>query len=187
MSNEIKDRTVYMLCRKDKTGDDGTDIYIGSTSQSLKERLRCHKKDAQRSRNVNNRLYKRMDEVGLQNWKTIPLLTFACDQKTIFEFEKQWIDLIGADLNIRSPITDRKEYNAGYYLGNKKAIQQRHAGYREANKQNIREQQAGYRQFNVQNKIHHCDVCDKSFGYRKDLNKHYKTLAHSYAYMGFVD
>ena len=111
-----------MLCRKDKTGDDGTDLYIGSTSQPLEERLRCHKKDAQRSRNVNNRLYKRMGQIGLQNWKIIPLVTFVCVQKTIFGFEKQWIDLIGADLNVRSPITDRKKYNAGYYLGNKKAI-----------------------------------------------------------------
>ena len=186
MSDEIKDRTVYMLCRKGKK-EDGTDIYIGSTSQKLEERLRGHRKDAQIPRNVNNRLYVRMNGVGLQNWKIIPLLTFACNKNTILQFEKQWVDLIGADLNMRSPITDRKEYDAGYYLRNKKAIQQRHASYREVNKQNILEQQAGYREFNVQNKIHHCSVCDKSFGYKKDLDKHYKTLKHSNAYMNSVD
>ena len=191
MSDEIKNRTVYMLCRTGETGDDGIDIYIGSTSRPLKERLWEHQKKARKFKmlgySVSNKLFTRMFDVGVRNWRIIPLLTFACDQKTIFEFEKQWIDLIGADLNIRPPITDRKKYNAGYYLENKKAIQQRHAGYREANKQNIREQQAGYREFNVQNKIHHCDVCNKSFGYRKDLDRHYKTLAHSYAYMDSVD
>ena len=79
-ADEIKNRTVYVLCRKDKP-EDGTDLYIGSTSQPLKERLRCHKKDAQRLKNGNIRLYKRMNENGLENWKIIPLLTFACDKK----------------------------------------------------------------------------------------------------------
>ena len=44
-----------------------------------------------------------------------------------------------------------------------------------------------FRENNVQNKIHHCDVCDKSFGYRTDLGRHYKTLEHSNAYMNSVD
>ena len=191
MADEIKNRTVYMLCRTDKDEDDGTDTYVGSTSQPLNERLRDHKKKARKFKilgySTGNKLFTPLIEVGVHNWKIVPFLTFACDQKTIFEFEKQWLGLIGADFNIRSPIMDRKEYNAGYYLENKKAIQNRHAGYRESNKQNILEQQAGYREFNVQNKIHHCDVCDKSFGYRKDLDRHYKTLAHSYAYMDSVN
>ena len=118
MSDEIKNRTVYMLCRKDKE-EDGADFYIGSTSRPLKERLWGHRSDAQ---NGGSKLYKRMREIGLQNWKIIPLLTFACDKKTILEFEKQWIDLIGADLNMISPITDQKEYNAAYHKANKVAI-----------------------------------------------------------------
>ena len=190
MSDEIKNQTVYMLCRKDKK-EDGTDIYIGSTSRPLEERFREHKKRARKFKmfgyNEDNKLSTRMNDVGLMNWKMVPLLTFACDQKTIFEFEKKWIDLMGSGLNVRSPITDRKEYDAGYYLRNKKAIQQRHASYREVNRRNILEQQPGYREFNVQNKVHHCYVCDKSFGYKKDLDKHYKTLKHSNEYMNSVD
>ena len=42
-ANEIKNRTVYMLCRTDKTGDDGSDIYIGSMSQYLEYRLCKHR------------------------------------------------------------------------------------------------------------------------------------------------
>ena len=115
MADGIKNRTVYMLCRKDKE-EDGTDIYIGSTARPLGERFREHKKRTRKFKMLgyseDNKLFTRMDDVGLMNWKMVPLLTFACDQKTIFEFEKQWIDLIGADLNMVSPITDRKEYKA---------------------------------------------------------------------------
>ena len=46
MSDEIKNRTVYMLCRKGKK-EDGTDIYIGSTSKTLEKRLSGHRTDAQ--------------------------------------------------------------------------------------------------------------------------------------------
>ena len=190
MSGEIKNRTVYMLCRKDKP-EDGTDIYIGSTARPLGERFREHKKRARKLKMLgyreDNKLFTRMNDVGLMNWKMVPLLTFACDQKTIFEFEKQWIDLIGSDLNIRSPITNRKEYKAGYYIGDKGEIRRRHVNYYKENKQAILQQCKGYREFNMQNKIHHCAACDKPFGYKKDLNKHYKTLKHSNAYMNSVD
>ena len=46
MSSEIKNRTVYMLCRTDKTGDDGTDVYVGSTSQPLEKRFVRHRQRA---------------------------------------------------------------------------------------------------------------------------------------------
>ena len=75
-----------------------------------------------------------MNEIGLQDWEMVPLLTFACDKKTIFEFEKQWLGLIDADLNMRSPITDRKEYKAEYHLNNRDAILKRQAEYRMANR-----------------------------------------------------
>ena len=187
MSDKIKDRTVYMLCRKGKK-EDGADIYIGSTSQPLKERLRCHKKKAKKFRMLgyseNNKLFTRMCEIGLQNWKMVPLLTFAC---VCFEFEKQWIDLIGADLNMVSPITGRKEYKADYHQNNRDVILKRKAEYRMINRDILLKKGREFRENNVQNKIHHCVVCDKSFGYRKDLDKHYKTLKHSNAYMNSVD
>ena len=188
---DIKNRIVYMLCRTDETDDDGTDIYIGSTSRPLKERLRKHRSNAKnflkRGYTENRKLYTGMNEVGFQSWNIISLLTFTCDKKTVFEFEKRWIGLIGADLNTISPITNRKEYKVSYREANKEEIQQQHANYYKENKQVILQRDADYREFNVQNKVHHCNVCDKSFGYRKDLNRHYDTLAHSYAYMDSVD
>ena len=47
---------------------------------------------------VNNKLFTRMCDVGIRDWCIIPLVTLACDKKTIFECEKQWIGLISADL-----------------------------------------------------------------------------------------
>ena len=128
-----------------------------------------------------------MNDVGLMNWKMVPLLTFACDQKTIFEFEKQWIDLIGPDLNTFSPITDCKDYKSEYHKNNRDAILKRLAEYQMVNKGMLLKKDKEYREFNVKNKIHYCGVCEKSFGYRKDLGRHYKTLAHSNAYMNSVD
>ena len=193
-ADEIKNRTVYVLCRKDKP-EDGTDLYIGGTSQPLLYRLCEHRYSAknfmERGYSGNNKLYTRLNEVGLDNWKIIPLITFKCGKKTIRECEKQWVSLIGADLNTYSPFTDQKEYranwNAAYYKKNKKEVRQRNADYRKVSKGNIRKQQEDYREFNVENKKYHCDVCDFSFGYKRDLGRHYKTLKHSYAYMDSVD
>ena len=67
----------------------------------------------------NNRLYTRRVTVGIMNWKIIPLLTFACDQKTIFEFEREWVLATGASLNKYPPVTDNK-YKAGWHTNNKK-------------------------------------------------------------------
>ena len=140
---------MYMLCRTDKTGDDGTDVYVGSTSMPLKEWLRLHRNDARSLKNGgSNNLYKRMKEIGLGSWGIIPLLTFKCDKKTIFEFEKQWVGLIGSGLNINSPITDRKEYQANYYIVDKQMIKEQQAAYNNANKVAKKEYDANYREAN---------------------------------------
>ena len=120
-ADEIKDRTVYMLCRTDKTEDDWTDIYIGSTSQPLWRRLCEHRYRAKnfigRGYSDNNKLYTRIISVGIRKWQIIPLLTFACNQKTIFEFEKEWVRTTGADFNMYSPIREEvsmEEYKANW-------------------------------------------------------------------------
>ena len=188
-ADEIKNRTVYVLCRKDKP-EDGTDLYIGSTSQPLKERLRCHRENARKFKMLGkegNKLFSRMNDVRLWNWNIIPLVTFACDQKTIFEFERDWIQILRTDLNMVLPITDRKKYKAEYRKNNKDVIRKRNAEHYEANRDAILRQRTEYRKNNVEAKKYHCDVCDISFGYKKDLDKHLDTLKHSYAYMDSVD
>ena len=45
-----------------------------------------------------------MREVGVHRWKIVPLITFACDQNTICEMEREWIKALNANLNMLSPI-----------------------------------------------------------------------------------
>ena len=172
--SDIKIRKVYLLRRTDKP-DDETDIYVGSTSRTLRKRLWNHRSDALRTRNKNNKLYKKMREVGLDNWEMVPLLSFACDRKTILEFEKEWCNALNSDLNTNSPFPgfkNKKEYRANY---------------RESNKETIKQQKAEYYKLNKQNKTHYCNVCEKFFGHNGDLKKHFESLKHLYAYMNSVD
>lgn len=162
--DRIKNRTVYMLCRTNKP-DDGTDIYIGSTSKPLCQRLCAHRYRAKNfigeGYSENNRLYKRMNDVGIMSWQIIPLLTFACNQKTIRDFERQWVTATGAGLNTYSPITDRKEYKKEY--------------------------DATYHKNNIQTKRYYCNICDIVCGSNHDLKNHLGTLKHSYAWLNAVD
>ena len=85
--NEVKPRTVYKLCRTDKAEDDGTGIYVGSTSQPLWKRLCEHRSAAKIN---DSKLYKRIREVGIYKWEIIPLLTFTCDKKKFVNWRCAW-------------------------------------------------------------------------------------------------
>ena len=158
MSDGIKSRTVYLLKRTDKE-DDGADIYVGITSLSLPQRLTNHR---QHSKISNSRLYKRMDEVGLQKWEIVPLVVVpSCGKIEILNFEKSWIGLLNPDLNINSPIKENDE--------------------------KARERVKKHYSNNLESKKNFCSVCDKAFGYSGDLKRHLKSLKHSYNYMNSVD
>ena len=179
MSEEIKQRIVYVLTRKDKADDDGTDIYVGSTSLPLERRLYLHRQAAVIPGNGNNRLYKRMNGIGLDNWKVLPLLSRMCGIKTIREIERKWIRILSADLNSYLPIREEKmfkeymvNYYVGYYKDNKGVILQQHAAYREKIKD--------FKRF-------YCGVCDIAYGSKRDLGRHFDTLKHSYNYLNSLD
>ena len=159
MSDEIKNRTVYFLRRTDKE-DDGTDIYVGSTLKPLGKRFAIHRCDATRPGNENNRLYKRMREVGLGNWEILPLLSRTCDLRTIREVERKWLGVIQADLNTLSPITSKEEKNGNQVI---------------------------YCRINVQAKRYYCGVCEISCESKRDLGRHFDTLKHSYTWLNSVD
>ena len=164
MTDKIKNRTVYMLCRTDKTDDDGKDVYVGSTSLPLPRRLQIHKYDAGSPSELKyygaSKLYERMREVGVHRSKIVPLLTFACDQNTIFEFERGWIKALNANLNTISPVNEdllEREYKTSYFKKNK------------------------------EDKRYYCGVCDVACKDKFHLNRHLDTLKHSYAWLNSVD
>ena len=159
-SDEIKDRTVYMLCRT----DGGNDIYVGSTSQPLEKRFAEHKYNAGNPSRLkwhgSSKLYQRMREVGIHNFKIVPLLTFACNLDIIFVFEKQWVEATGANLNTFSPVNDDLVIK-GYDRKRKKR--------------------------NKEVKRYYCDVCNIACSDSHKLKRHFDTLKHSYAWLNSVD
>ena len=167
-------RTVYLLKRTDKSYD-GTDIYVGSTSLSLKRRLQFHKSASRLIKNCNIKLYKKMCEVGLNNWEMVSLFSISCDKKTILKFEKEQCKKLNSNLNMRSPFTgleNRKDYFVNYH---------------KLNKEKILQQKADYRELNKQKKLHYCDVCEKAFGSNSGLKKHFYSLKHQHTYLNSLD
>ena len=158
--DEIKNRTVYMLCRT----DGGNDIYIGSTSQSLGQRFREHKRNAGNPSRLKwyggSKLYKKMRAVGVHNWKSVPLISIPCDRATICGCEQVWVKALGANLNTYPPVNDdlvRKE--------NKRQYRRRNRG----------------------TKRYYCDLCGVACSDKSELKKHFDTLKHSCAWLNSVD
>ena len=73
MADEVRPRTVYLIRRTDK-GDDGVDVYVGSTCLDLHKRLSIHKYSAKCKKNKGSKLYQKMCEVGAENWEIIPII-----------------------------------------------------------------------------------------------------------------
>ena len=189
-TSEIKLRTVYLMKRTDKEDDDGKDLYVGSTSKPLRVWLWYHRGSSKTKRDCNNRLYTKMREVGLDNWEMVPLLSFTCDRKTILKFEKEWCYALNADLNTLPPFlgfNSKKEYDANYRRVNKETIKQKKSEYYKVNKERISQRRTNYNETQKQNKLHYCEVCEKSFLSNRDLKRHFDSLKHQYAYLNSLD
>ena len=159
-SDEIRNRTVYILCRT----YGGNDAYVGSTSQPLPKRFAEHKYNAGNPSRLkyfgSSKLYQKMREVGVHNFKIVSLLTFACNRDTIFGFEKQWVEATGANLNTNSPV------NGDLVI----------KGYDRERKKH-----------NKEVKRYYCDVCRIACSDSHKLKRHFDTLKHSYAWLNSLD
>ena len=107
MTSESKcERTVYLIRRTDKVFD-GTDIYIGSTSKTLMERLKHHQYHSKIS---DSKFYTRMKEIGVKNWEIILLeVVPLCDKKEILILGKKHIEELKPDLNTYFPFRENNE------------------------------------------------------------------------------
>ena len=181
-------------------------IYVGSTSQPLEKRFTDHISKAKNfieyGCSENNRLFVRMNDVGLGNWEILPLVSRGCNIKTIREVERKWIKILDADLNTYSPVTDQKEYMATYRKNNKDTIKERQAAYYGNNKDAIKEQQAAYYENNrdlvrrcvsnsqrksLENRKYFCDVCCLACRNNYYLKKHLGTYKHFEKRMWDID
>ena len=100
--NEAKNRTVYLICHEGS--EIGKDCYVGSTVQTLAKRLVNHRSSASRPENENNKLYRRMREIGLRNWVIRPLESAICSEDEIRKLERKWFEELRSDLNSFLPI-----------------------------------------------------------------------------------
>ena len=147
-------RTVYLLKRTDKE-DDGTDLYVGSTSQPLPQRLKTHRHHSKIS---NSRVSRRMDEVGLQKWEIIPLVVVSsCGKIEILRFEQEWIALLNPDLNVLSSFRENNE-------GNRESARRHYLD-------------------SLGSKKYFCGLCEHAFGRSSGLKQHLRSQKHITEYM----
>ena len=102
-------RTVYLICHENS--EFGKDVYVGSTSLHLERKLSTHKLLSERRGSKNKagrKLYKRMREVGLENWVIKPLVCTRSPDE-VKDLEKMSRDILNADLNkIFRPSREKK-------------------------------------------------------------------------------
>ena len=147
-----KQRVVYLMRRTDKVSN-GTDVYIGSTSQPLRQRLREHRYC---SKICDSKFYTRVRETGAKNWEIISLETVPlCDEEKILALEKEWIERLKPDLNKNFPVRKNNERS--------------------------RESARRHRLRSLEEKRYYCRTCEKVFGGVYHLQKHIKTLKHQRA------
>ena len=167
--------------------------YVGSTTHFTK-RKSSHKF---RCNNPNDKAYPFLvyatirAKGGWNNWSMIEVIKQPCvDSNDARRLERDYIELLEADLNIYRPIVSKEEvieiiadyrkankaelieYSAAYrkahkaeyaayYKANKAEIAETHAAYRKANKAEIAEYRAAYRKANK------AKIAESSAAYRK--------------------
>ena len=103
------------------------DIYIGSTCQSLSQRMAQHRLDKRKERNQNRRIYKMMNEVDDDNLFYIELIE-DCSCENLNQLRKREGEIIremNPQLNMQVECRNNREYyedNSSIYFQETKTI-----------------------------------------------------------------
>lgn len=98
---------VYKLVLKG--GDELNDVYIGSTTRLLCERMGGHRKDAREGEKQCN-VYKWMREVGVSNVAIVLLESCPCNSfEEQRQHERRWVETLNPSLNMICPYRCREE------------------------------------------------------------------------------
>lgn len=119
----------------------GDDEYIGSTTQSLSQRLNCHKKASKKS---NSKLYQTIRSLAseLDGIKLYLLENYPCNSKEELEArERHWIEERKPSLNKNIPTRTRAEYRAD----NQEHIKQWNEDYRVKNAEKLKANRKTYK------------------------------------------
>lgn len=118
------------------------DIYIGSTTQELSDRMKGHRAGYKRwKEGKENKCssYDLFDIHGIENCKIIWLEDYPCDSKRkLVAKEQEWINKLDCVNNNKahSGFVSEKEYMKNYYEENKPKIQEYKKAWAQQNKQN---------------------------------------------------
>lgn len=197
--NKYKNGKIYKL-----VNDETTDLYVGSTTQTLSNRLSDHRARAKFC--PNRKLYLHMNEIGAVHFKIILLEEYPCENiEQLVAKEDYYAQLLKPTLNTNRPVMDLEKDRANrkqWYEMNKdrirgtkneylkeyrqshseEIIEQRKVNY-EKNKEKIIEKNTEYRKLNKakiyasQTKAYHCDVCNCEIQHNEQ-SRHRKTKKH---------
>ena len=115
------------------------DVYVGSTIQPLSKRMQKHRDDSRKEKQQNRKLYKKMNELGIEQFYIELLEKFECnDGEELHQQEGKWIRQIGT-LNGHIAGRTRKESSAEYHQNNRESINERHRQNRINNAEQTKE------------------------------------------------
>ena len=126
--------------------------YIGSTIQSLDDRLTQHKYDYRKYLNGKYHYTTSYECVSDENCVIELIENYPCDNRT--ELERREGEIIQATECVNKNVAGRtdQEYRREYYQANREKIAERHREYEEANRERIAEQKREYYQMNCEKK-----------------------------------
>jgi hypothetical protein len=140
-----------------------TDIYVGSTT-SFSKRKCDHKKSCNNpnNKNYNFKIYQTIRENGnWGNWSMVQIEEYPCaNGNEARARERYFYEQLNANLNMRYPIRDHKEwvdankehvkeYKKKFYQDNKEILSRQNKDFYEKNKDGLRPKQKEYREKNI--------------------------------------
>ena len=168
------------------------DVYIGSTCQSLSMRMVGHRKARTSTKHKNYKLYRKMNEIGVEHFYIELIKETPCDNKEqLRAIEGEYIRQSGT-LNSQIAGRTRKEWqdehierksqqNKINYQNNKPKVLERQKEYRENNpeeykKQNKKSYEKRMAKILAKNKERVlCEICSKELS-RDYMRKHIKAI-----------
>ena len=180
---------VYKVCNSIDN-----ELYVGSTCQSLSQRMGEHRRGARKTRSQHFRLYQKMNKLGVENF-TIVLLEEMPECQNIEQLrkkEREKIEELNATLNQLVPSRTKQEWTKDnsekvkassqkHYENNKEKRLEQAKHFALDNPDKVKEYKRRSRErnkekYNIrQGEQFECQIC-KNF-YRRDyLGKHFKIM-----------
>ncbi len=165
MIQNFENAVIYKI-----TNDFNSDIYIGSTCNTLTKRFYGHKKDAEQEQNKNKPLYKLINEIGFDRFRIQLIEKYPCeDRYQLRQREGKYIRELGTlNINIAGRLTcdyhrekkdEIKQYEKNYRIANKEKISERRKKFYDSNKEELKEKKKMY----IENNKEHYDSKQKQY------------------------